>query len=453
MKKRVLVIGAARSGVACAEYLLAQGVEVILSDLNVTLAEDVEAGFSDKAPIFIWGEQPDVSALRPDFLVMSPGVPLSIPPVKKAKELNIPVISEPELAYQESEATFIGITGTNGKTTTTTLTAYLLEDLVPNVLCAGNIGTPLIKGAPKLSAQDLVVAELSSFQLEAIESFRPHVAVFLNLTPDHLDRHKTMEQYGASKANIFRNQGADDFLICNADDHGVVEWCEKASSKVYYFSQKSVPTIGMWLADGELFYRLNEKDDLEVLMARKNVQLPGAHNMENVMASALVALLLGQKKEIIVERLAAFQGVAHRMEQVRTVSGVRYVNDSKGTNPDASIKALTSYQEPIVVILGGRNKGSDFTELAGVVKERCRAAVLLGEAIDDFKYAFEKQGISNYEIADDFKDAVQRAHRLAEKGDVVLLSPACASWDMFENYEVRGDMFKKLVNDFEEESA
>ncbi len=451
--KRVLIIGAARSGLACAEYLLTQGVEVILSDMNKALVKEVEASFVDKKPAFVWGKQPDVSALRPDCLVMSPGVPLSIPPVKKAQELGIPVISEPELAYKASDATFIGITGTNGKTTTTTLTAYLLENLAPRVLCAGNIGTPLIKGAPELSAQDLVVAELSSFQLEAIESFRPHVAVFLNLTPDHLDRHKTMSNYGACKANIFLNQKADDILICNADDSSVVELCEKAYGKVYYFSQKKMPTIGMWLADGMLFYRLNQNDEPQILMARKDIQLPGAHNMENVMASALVALLLGQKKEIIIERLGTFQGVAHRMEPVRTVAGVRYVNDSKGTNPDASIKALTSYNEPIVVILGGRNKGSDFTELAGIVKERCRAAVLLGEAIDDFERAFHTQEFSRYEIADSFSDAVQRAHCLAQKGDVVLLSPACASWDMFENYEVRGDTFKKLVNDFEEESA
>lgn len=450
--KRVLIIGAARSGLACAEYLLKKGADVILSDMNKALAKEVEASFADEKPTFIWGIQPDVAALHPDYIVMSPGVPLTIPPVTKARHLNIPVISEPELAYQESAATFIAITGTNGKTTTTTLTAYLLDGLAGHVLCAGNIGTPLIQGAPDLSENDLVVAELSSFQLEAIQSFRPHVAVFLNLTPDHLDRHKTMAEYGACKANIFRNQRTNDKLICNADDSKVVSLCEKAASKVYYFSQKDEPACGMWLSDGILYYRLHENDAAKVLMERKKVLLPGAHNMENVMASALVALLLGQEKEVVVERLMSFQGVAHRMEPVGCVDGVRYVNDSKGTNPDASIKALTSYDVPIVVILGGRNKGSDFTELAGVVKDHCRAAVVLGEAIADFERAFHAQDFINYEIATDFNDAVKRARDLAVSGDVVLLSPACASWDMFENYEVRGDTFKRLVNDFEKES-
>ncbi len=449
---KVIVIGAAKSGIAAARFLADNGWDVTLYDGNSTIGAAVEAQFPDHAIRFIWGEALDVAAIQPDLLVMSPGVPLTIAPVLAAKSLAVPIISEPELAFQYSRADFVAITGTNGKTTTTTLVADLLEGAFPQVLCAGNIGLPLISEAPSLSKDDVVVAEMSSFQLETIQHFKPRVAIFLNLTPDHLDRHGTLEAYGDAKARVFENQDKNDVLIANYDDALVKERAQKAKSRVLWFSQKEAVPVGMWLAEGRLYHRLHEGDNPQVFDERAAIPLPGMHNTENIMAAALAALVVGQSADIIRKRLHAFQGVAHRMEMVATVDGVHYVNDSKGTNPDASIKALSAYDVPVVAILGGRNKGNDFSQLTDVLKAHARGAVVLGEATDDFLRAFQTCGFSAYRLAENFDEAVFKAKELAQAGDVVLLSPACASWDMFSNFEERGNRFKKLVRDFEEKS-
>ena len=449
MGDAILIIGAARSGVASAEYLLSIGKEIVISDMNTKLAEDVETQLGHASVSYVWGKQPDVAALQPELIVMSPGVPLSIPPVVKARELGIPVISEPELAFRYSDVPFVAITGTNGKTTTTTLTAFLLEKEGRKVVAGGNIGLPLISQCPQMSANDIVVAEMSSFQLESVDSFCPKVAVVMNLTPDHLDRHKTMEAYAAAKANIFKNQGPEDYLLLNKDDAIVAAMAAGAKSHVYYFSQQEILDEGIWLEDGNLVYRLDKNGAPQVLIPAAEIGIVGSHNWQNAMAASLAALLMGQQPEIIAERLRAFKGVAHRMEPVATIDGVLYVNDSKGTNPDSTEKALGSYGErPIVLIAGGRNKGSDMAVLVPLMRAHCRGVVLVGEATGDFIDAFERTGYTAYVCADSFEDAVAKAREMAQSGDVVLLSPACASWDMFDNFEQRGDLFKELVKDY-----
>lgn len=449
MGDAILIIGAARSGVASAEYLLSIGKQIVISDMNTKLAEDVETQLGHASVSYVWGKQPDVAALQPELIVMSPGVPLSIPPVVKARELGIPVISEPELAFRYSDVPFVAITGTNGKTTTTTLTAFLLEKEGRKVVAGGNIGLPLISQCPQMSANDIVVAEMSSFQLESVDSFCPKVAVVMNLTPDHLDRHKTMEAYAAAKANIFKNQGPEDYLLLNKDDAIVAAMAAGAKSHVYYFSQQEILDEGIWLEDGNLVYRLDKNGAPQVLIPAAEIGIVGSHNWQNAMAASLAALLMGQQPEIIAERLRAFKGVAHRMEPVATIDGVLYVNDSKGTNPDSTEKALGSYGErPIVLITGGRNKGSDMAVLVPLMRAHCRGVVLVGEATGDFIDAFERTGYTDYVCADSFEDAVAKAREMAQSGDVVLLSPACASWDMFDNFEQRGDLFKELVKDY-----
>lgn len=449
MGDAILIIGAARSGVASAEYLLSIGKQIVISDMNTKLAEDVETQLGHASVSYVWGKQPDVAALQPELIVMSPGVPLSIPPVVKARELGIPVISEPELAFRYSDVPFVAITGTNGKTTTTTLTAFLLEKEGRKVVAGGNIGLPLISQCPKMSANDIVVAEMSSFQLESVDSFCPKVAVVMNLTPDHLDRHKTMEAYAAAKANIFKNQGPEEYLLLNKDDAIVAAMAAGAKSHIYYFSQQEILDEGIWLEDGNLVYRLDKNGAPQVLIPAAEIGIVGSHNWQNAMAASLAALLMGQQPEIIAERLRAFKGVAHRMEPVATIDGVLYVNDSKGTNPDSTEKALGSYGErPIVLIAGGRNKGSDMAVLVPLMRAHCRGVVLVGEATGDFIDAFERTGYTAYVCADSFEDAVAKAREMAQSGDVVLLSPACASWDMFDNFEQRGDLFKELVKDY-----
>ena len=449
MGDAILIIGAARSGVASAEYLLSIGKQIVISDMNTKLAEDVETQLGHASVSYVWGKQPDVAALQPELIVMSPGVPLSIPPVVKARELGIPVISEPELAFRYSDVPFVAITGTNGKTTTTTLTAFLLEKEGRKVVAGGNIGLPLISQCPKMSANDIVVAEMSSFQLESVDSFCPKVAVVMNLTPDHLDRHKTMEAYAAAKANIFKNQGPEEYLLLNKDDAIVAAMAAGAKSHVYYFSQQEILDEGIWLEDGNLVYRLDKNGAPQVLIPAAEIGIVGSHNWQNAMAASLAALLMGQQPEIIAERLRAFKGVAHRMEPVATIDGVLYVNDSKGTNPDSTEKALGSYgKRPIVLIAGGRNKGSDMAVLVPLMRAHCRGVVLVGEATGDFIDAFERTSYTDYVCADSFEDAVAKAREMAQSGDVVLLSPACASWDMFDNFEQRGDLFKELVKDY-----
>ena len=440
MGEKVLVIGAARSGLAGAEFLAKQGNEVVLTDMKQAVQVDnlAELGVS-----FVWGEQPDVEAIKPDYIVMSPGVPLTIPPVKYAKEHGIPVIGELELAYRNCKAPFAAITGTNGKTTTTTLIGELMKKTGRQVFVGGNIGVPIITYADKLQEEDIVVAEVSSFQLETVESFCPHLALMINLTPDHLDRHGDMAGYLAAKARIFENQKESDYLVLNYDDEALRELAPQSRGKVIFFSQKHKLEEGVYLDGSQVMLALNG-ESLFICNADE-IAIKGKHNLENSMGAIAFAYLSGVHAEDIRDVLMTFQGVEHRLEPVRTLNEVLYINDSKGTNPDSTIKAIEAYDRPIVIILGGKNNGVPFTELAGLVKERVKKAVLVGQAKEELAEALDAADFNDYVRTESFEEAVTKAAELAEPGDIVLLSPACTSWDMFSSFEERGRLFKKLV--------
>lgn len=440
MGKKALVIGAARSGLAGAEFLAKHGWQVVLTDMKrMEAVEELQAlGVS-----FIWGEQPDVAAIAPDLIVISPGVPLTIPPVVAARERQIPVIGELELAYQNCQAPFVAITGTNGKTTTTTLTGELLKKTDKQVFVGGNIGVPLISYVENLQPQDVVVAEVSSFQLETTEDFRPHLALMLNLTPDHLDRHGDMVGYLAAKAKIFANQKESDYLVLNYDDEALRGLEKQSRGTVIFFSQQHKLEQGVYLDGTQVVLKLNGTET--VICDASEIAIKGRHNLENAMGAIALAYLSGVTPADIRDVLMHFPGVEHRLEPVRTLRDVLYVNDSKGTNPDSTIKALEAYDRPVVIILGGKNKGSDFTQLAQLIKRRVKKAVVLGQAKLVITEALEKADFHDYVDVDTFEEAVATAAAMAQAGDLVLLSPACASWDMFSSYEERGRLFKELV--------
>lgn len=442
---RNLIIGAARSGIASAKYLLEQGQEVILSDISDQKKEEISSLFRDKKPEFLWGVQPDVEKLNADRLILSPGVPLTIPPIQRAKLLGIPIIGEVELAYQAAKCNFVGITGTNGKTTTTSWVAHALQSLPRKVLVGGNIGTPLISQVAEMRSEDIIVAEMSSFQLESIDRFQPHIATILNLTPDHVDWHGSLESYYHAKMNIFKNQGQEDFLIINAEDSLLVEMAREAKSTLVSFSKQQLKGYGIGVEDGKLVYLMPGMENYEVLIRADEISLKGQHNLENAMAVACNALLCGVSKENLIQSLRTFSGVDHRMEKVDVVEDVKYINDSKGTNPEATMRALGSYDQGIVIILGGHNKGVDLEPLCEMVKEKCKQAILLGEASEEFKTIFEKITYTYYTEVENMAQAVQKASEKAQRGDVVLLSPACTSWDQYNSYEERGEDFKRQV--------
>ena len=441
MSDKVLVIGAARSGMAGAEFLAKEGNQVVLTDMKQPAQTN---GLEEQGVDFIWGEQPDVAAIQPDYIVMSPGVPLTIPPVRYAQENGIPVIGELELAYRNCKAEFAAITGTNGKTTTTTLIGELMKKTGRRVFVGGNIGVPVISYADQLQAEDIVVAEVSSFQLETVESFCPHLALMINLTPDHLDRHGDMAGYLAAKARIFENQKESDYLVLNYDDVALRELQAQSNGKVIFFSQKHKLKEGVYL-DGEQVVLTLNGENVAICRADE-IAIKGKHNLENAMGAIAFAYLSGVSPADIREVLMEFQGVEHRLEPVRTLNDVLYINDSKGTNPDSTIKAIEAYDRPLVIILGGKNKGVPFAELAQLVKQRVKKAVLVGQAKAELKEALTEADYHEFVEVDSFEAAVATAANLAEPGDIVLLSPACTSWDMFSSFEERGRLFKQLVN-------
>lgn len=445
MSKRVLVIGAARSGLAAVDFLRKHGCDVILTDMKLEANEAVLAHLRQLNVQMIWGEQPDVSALEPDLIVISPGIPLTIAPAEAAKAMGIPIINETELAFRSAKASFVAITGTNGKTTTTSLIGELLKDEHHQVVVGGNIGLPLVSIAENLGEEDLIVAEMSSFQLETTVSFKPKVALMLNLTPDHLDRHGDMQGYLEAKAKIFANQDEDDYLILNADDAHLAPLAKQARSQVIFFSRKHILKEGVCLRGDTVVFCRDGKETS--ICQKQEIAIKGAHNLENAMAAAAAAMVLGIKPEHIREVLKTFAGVEHRLEPVRTWHGVLFVNDSKGTNPDSTMKALEAYEEPLLLIAGGKNKGSDFKALAQLIAQKVKQVILIGQAKEELRLALAACGYEQVLMTDTYEAAVRLAAELAEPGDVVLLSPACASWDMFNSYEERGRLFKKLVNE------
>jgi UDP-N-acetylmuramoylalanine--D-glutamate ligase len=442
--RRVTVFGLAKSGVAAARLLRAVGAEVVGTDAKPVAALGGEvAALAEIGVRLVTGPSDQTSAFAgAELVVVSPGVPLDAPPLAAVRARQVPIIGELELGWRATEADTIAITGTNGKTTTTALTGSILALQPRPVLVAGNIGTPLAAHALTFPADGLVVCEVSSFQLETTELFRPRVAVVLNLTPDHLDRHRTLEAYGDAKARIFANQTAADCAVLNADDEATQAMATRAKAPVVWFSRRRELAHGVFVRDGWIAAKLN--GHVEDICPLTEIFLRGQHNVENVLAATACALWTGVSPAAIRTATGRFRGVAHRIEWVRDVAGVKYYNDSKGTNVDSTLRALESFPEPIVLIAGGKGKGQDFTPLAAAARGHVAHAVLIGEDAAKIGAALRDASIP-VTFSPSMHEAVDRARALAAPGSIVLLSPACASFDMFDNFEHRGDVFKKLV--------
>ncbi len=441
--KRALVIGAGRSGQAAVGKLEKLGAEVFLTDAKpIDILEGVEDLGLDLVHCF-FGGMPEFKAVRPERVILSPGVSPKQKLIETALAEGVPVWSEVELALQDVSAFKVGVTGTNGKTTTTTLVGELAKRTGRKTVVAGNIGVALSSRAEGMGPEDIVVAELSSFQLEFIDKVRLDVAIFLNLTPDHLDRHGTVEAYLEAKARIFKNQTKEDLAILNGDDPLVRSLAPRLKAKVLFFSPTRVLDEGIGLSGDAIVYA--ENGEKTVVMRRQELKLRGSHNLENVMAAIGAARFLRLSWEEIREGLKSFQGVEHRQEIVGTFDGILFVNDSKGTNTDAAAKAVLAFDEPLILLAGGKNKGLDFHEFMKLVQQRVKSLVLLGMAAAEMEQAARDEGVKRILRANSFEEGVEIAIQEAESGDVVLLSPACTSWDMFKSYEERGELFKKLV--------
>ena len=440
--KTVAVVGLAKSGIAAARLIARLGGRVLASDAAPRERWSSEARRLEQDRIAAWSGHPDAAFAGAELVVVSPGVPLELPVLASLRARGVPVISELELAWRVMEADVIAITGTNGKTTTTALTGELLRAQVRPVLVGGNIGTPLSAHALDFPADGLVVAETSSFQLEATQAFRPRVAAVLNLAPDHLDRHGSYAGYVEAKAKIFANQTEADCAVLNADDPDTASLAPRTRARVLWFSRLRALEHGIFVHEGWVVAKLN--GHAEPVCPVAEIQLRGAHNVENVLAATACALWTGMDPAAIRKGIGAFRGVAHRIERVHDARGVTFYNDSKGTNVASTIKALESFTEPVVLIAGGKGKGQDFAPLAAAARGRVRAAVLIGVDHEQIRRPFAAAGIPT-EHAESMEEAVRKAAHRALIGDVVLLSPACASFDMFQNYEHRGEVFKDVV--------
>ena len=445
--KKVLLVGLAKTGVSTIKYLDKLGAKTIVNDIKKEeQLEDILNELKDiKNVEYILGYHPE-NVDDIDIAVVSPGVPLDLPFIIKLKESNIKIIGEVELAYQlsKSNPTFIGITGTNGKTTTTTLVGEIFKKANKDTYIVGNIGNPVIDTVESTTKDSVLVTELSSFQLESIDTFRPKVSAFLNITEDHLNRHHTMENYIDAKSRIFKNQQKDDFTILNYDDISVRNLKDKCNSKVIFFSRKEKLNEGIYLDEyNNIVIDINEK--IELLNADE-LSLPGVHNLENCMAAVGITYIMGIDIQIIKEVLKTFKAVEHRQEFVRELNNIVFINDSKGTNPDSTIKAIKSYKKNIILIAGGKDKGSSYDELLEIAKENVVALVLLGETAPKIEKTAKEKGFDKIHTVKNMKEAVETSYKIAQSNDVVLLSPACASWDMYKSFEVRGKDFKDNVN-------
>ena len=444
--KNVLLVGLAKTGVSTIKLLDKLGANIIVNDIkDEERLKDILSDLKDiKNAEYILGYHPE-NVNHIDLAVVSPGVPLDLPFILKLKEEKIEIIGEVELAYRLSKnPIFIGITGTNGKTTTTSLVGEIFKVNKRDTFIVGNIGNPVIETVEETDENSILVTELSSFQLESIVDFKPHVASILNLSPDHLNRHHTMENYISAKANILKNQDKSDFSILNYDDEQVRNLQSKCNGQVIFFSRKEKLDKGVYLDEDDNI--VIDIDDKITLLNKKELSLPGPHNLENCMAAIAMSYVCNVDIETLRHVLKTFKAVEHRLEYVKTLNDVIFVNDSKGTNPDSTIKAVQSYDSPIILIAGGYNKDSDFNELLDIAKQNVKALVLMGETASIIEKCAKEKGYKTILRVNNMKEAVEVSYDIATKGDVVLLSPACASWDMYKSFEVRGMDFKDNVN-------
>jgi len=444
--KRVLVVGLGKSGVASALFLKARGARVTVSDTKSgdELRNEIPV-LLDHGITVETGGHGERTFRGQDLIVVSPGVPVDAPLLVQARSWGEPVIGEVELAAQFLPGPIVAITGSNGKTTTTTLTGEILTAGGITTLVGGNIGTPAISLAERAKPETVIVLEISSFQLETIQTFRPKIAVVLNVTPDHLDRHRTLEVYVDAKSRIFENQSGEDFAVLNEDDPTCVEMAGRTRAQVFWFSRQKEVKQGAWVREGNILFRdgrEQQKNAQREIMQVSEIPLKGAHNLENVLAAVCAGALMGCAPEKIRQAVRDFKAVEHRLEFVATIRGVDYYNDSKATNVDATIKALESFPANIHLILGGKDKGSDYTVLNDLLRQRVKRVYTIGAAAGKIESQIKHVEVVH---AETLENAIRKANAAAQPGDVVLLAPACASFDQFKNYEQRGQVFKEIV--------
>lgn len=465
--KQVVVLGLARSGVSVAKLFHKYGAVVVVNDKKERDESPEAAELEELGIKVICGYHPDdLVTEETSLLIKNPGIPYSAPPIKRAVELHIDIITEVEVAYWLAEAPIIGITGSNGKTTTTTIVGKLLEAAHLNPIVGGNIGLPLCEIADQVSEDNWIVAELSSFQLKGTQAFKPKIAMLLNISEAHLDYHGGMEDYVLSKAKIYANQTAEDVVIYNADDQLVKQIAEKTDGQKVPFSIYESLEQGVFISppfqdgvdddgtvDRHIVYKPSINETIQTIMPLAELGIPGRHNAANAIAAVAAALMAGAKINELIEPLQAFRGVEHRLEYVKSIDGIAYYNDSKATNGIATTMTINSMQAPIVLIAGGLDRGSDYMDLLPSFKDRVKAVVTIGETRHKIAHVATLAGLSQVEIVEPsssteetLHEAVVKASQLATEGDIVLLSPACASWDMFKTFEQRGSMFKQSVH-------
>ena len=444
--KKVLVVGLGKSGLAAALFLRHRGAQVTVSDVRSAeaLAKDIPALLDEGINVEAGGHGL-LTFRRQDLIVVSPGVPLDTPELAQVRSFGLPIIGELELAARFLKGKTLAITGSNGKTTTTALLGEILEAAGFPTLVGGNIGVPVVGLIEESTDATWSVLEVSSFQLESTQLFHPAIAVILNITPDHLDRHGSFENYARAKERIFANQDEHDFLVLNADNARAAAAADHSASKVYLFNIENPVEQGTWVEGGQLVYRSSRDAHIESVIPLSDIPLKGEHNVENVLAAICAARLAGASVEVIRTSIQNFRAVEHRLEYVSTINGVEFYNDSKATNVDATAKAIAAFPSGIHLILGGKDKNSDYTLLADLLKERVRAVYTIGSAAA--KIESHLRGVVPIHSCETLEKAVLAAATAAHPGDVVLLAPACSSFDQFESYEHRGRVFKELVHE------
>ena len=453
--QKAMVLGMARSGIAAAKLLLLRGAEVWVcdtkkrEDFNGALDELEKGG----AHLLLNEKHPEEHLAGLDLLVVSPGVPVEHPAIEKAKALGVEVVGEIEYAYRESTGLLLAVTGTNGKTTTVTLLGEIFKNAGRTTHVVGNIGTPYSGAVPEMRPGDVTVCEISSFMMETSSRFHPAVSAVLNISEDHMNRHHTMARYIALKERIFENSGVNDFVVLNWDDPVTREMAQRAKCQVVWFSSREEVPFGAFVRDGSVVF--GTPAECSVICRADEITIPGEHNLRNALAATAMATVAGIPAAVIRHTLRTFQGVEHRIEFVRELDGVRFINDSKGTNVDSTIQAVRAMKRPTVLILGGYDKHCDFTPLVEVIQENpIERIVLIGATANQIAQTLDKCGYTAYEhCGTDFEKAVRRSFELAEEGGNVLFSPSCASFDMFTDYEARGRIFKEIVGRLESKKA
>jgi UDP-N-acetylmuramoylalanine--D-glutamate ligase len=447
--KKVLVVGLGKSGLAAALFLRRRGAQVTVSDVRSAEALAKEIPALIEAGIMVeTGGHGLLTFRRQDLIVVSPGVPMDTPELAQVKSFGLPVIGELELAACFLKGKILAVTGSNGKTTTTTLLGEILTAAGLPTLVGGNIGVPVVALLDSSTDETWSVLEVSSFQLETTEKFHPSIAVILNITPDHLDRHGSFENYARIKERIFAQQTAEDVLVLNADNTPCEEAASRAVARVYWFSIEHPVPQGAWLESGYVVYRSAKNAAVEKIMPLSDIPLKGAHNVENVLAAVVAARQAGVPAESIRSSVEKFEAVEHRLEYVATRNGVEFYNDSKATNVDATAKAVAAFSDGIHLILGGKDKGSPYTVLSDLLRQRVRAVYTIGAAAA--KIESDLRGVVTIQSCETLDKAVAAAAAAARPGEVVVLAPACSSYDQFDNYEQRGKVFKQLVKELKD---